>query len=137
MFTGFLTKRKRTTAEGPSDQLPAELVTLIETASVVERSEPDPEFGGPQVVVMASRIGNFRWDGRSEAAARIGRAWPGLSEPQTMRAAGLLARVVSSQMEMRGRKRRRHRRRGWLHEYEWPELAEISRNMRGNEYGEF
>ena len=74
---------------------PEDLASAIELASVTERGEIDPE-NGPRIYVRCVGLGHFHWQGIEDAARRVLRGYPELSERQAKRAADLLAAKVAS-----------------------------------------
>jgi hypothetical protein len=90
-------------------RLPSELLLSLETAEVTVRSARD-EAGYRRVTVRAEGVGWWTWDGDEDAAERLRRAWPELTEAQATRGARLLRQVVraradaaaATQMTVRG-----------------------------------
>ena len=104
-------------------RLPAELVAAIGAASIMFRS--DDAEGNPRVSVIVPGIGNWRFDGISESAERIARAWPELTGPQARHAATLLSGQVAAANRLRFSGR--PTRRSWALGYMPPDLAEWGR----------
>ncbi|MCW0101050.1 hypothetical protein [Burkholderia pseudomallei] len=75
-----------------SDELPAEVATVIAGASFLDRGADDE--GNPRLVITLAGGGGFRYS-RDDAAAWLKRAWPSLNEAQTARAVKLLASRVA------------------------------------------
>lgn len=83
-------------SKAPQDGLPVEVVAAIEAARVTIRDLPDPETGFPRNLVQIAGGAPFYFDGREEAAARLGRQFD-LDPAKAARAAGLLAFVVAKE----------------------------------------
>lgn len=73
--------------------VPMELIASIETADIVFRPSVD-ETGAPRVLVRASGLGAFHYEGQAEAADRIARLWA-VPKATARRAAKLLAQTVA------------------------------------------
>ncbi|CAJ2884177.1 hypothetical protein [Burkholderia pseudomallei] len=82
--------RKPTVAQA-SDELPAEVATVIAAATVMDRGADDE--GNPRVLVMTAH-GTFRYS-LEGARAWMKQVWPSLTEAQTARAVKLLASRVT------------------------------------------
>lgn len=82
--------------------LPPELLASITAAGVIWR--PGAEEGDPaRAVVTVRTLGRFYWDGPTDAAARIRRAYPDLTGPEARRAALLLGDVIASRNRVAAR----------------------------------
>lgn len=78
-----------------SSVLPAEIVAAIECVTVIFRqSRADDDDAAP---IIWGTFGRWAWNGTSDAANRILKVWPDLSEKQAMRAAKLLAGQIARQ----------------------------------------
>lgn len=81
-----------------SDEVPAEVCTAIDCASVFERDGPD---GEGQTIVMMPGFGVFEMQSREGVARRIGKARPNMSEAACLKAARMLAGRARETRRMR------------------------------------
>ena len=79
--------------EQDETSIPMELIASIETADIAFRPSVD-DTGAPRVLVRASGLGAFHYEGKAETADRITRMW-GLPHATARRAAKLLAQAVA------------------------------------------
>ncbi|WP_198289574.1 hypothetical protein [Paracoccus sp. N5] len=77
----------------PGNMLPAEVVAVVQAASIRNANRPDAE-GSPIIHVTAPALGRFRWVDLDKAADRISDAWPELTPAQCFRAAQLIEAAV-------------------------------------------
>lgn len=96
----------------PVDEVPAEICTAIDNASVFERDGPD---GTGQTIVQLPGFGAFEYTGTEGAAKRIGRARPDMTAEACRKAAKMLAFRCRETQRLRGLQPR-PRRRKWVEE---------------------
>ncbi|HDR9161785.1 TPA: hypothetical protein QDB28_002153 [Burkholderia vietnamiensis] len=82
---------RKAAAPAATDELPAEVATVIAAATVMDRGADDE--GNPRVLVMTAH-GTFRYSLQG-ARAWMKQVWPSLTEAQTARAVKLLASRVT------------------------------------------